>query len=197
MKPQAFLRASASPRQVFAFAFAFSLSLSSCIQPKPLPLMGAAPQFNLITQDGAPFASKSLDRHVWVADFVYTTCTGPCPMMSKQMREVQALTSEIPDVKLVSFTVDPEHDTPAVLAAYAKHFQYEPARWVFLTGEQAALSAAGLGFKLNSVDGSTTHSTRFVLVDRRQQVRGYYISSDDGFIQHLLHDIRQLERESS
>ncbi len=178
------------------FLIAFALSLSSCVQPKPLPQMGAAPHFNLTTQDGAPFASKSLDGHVWVADFVYTTCNGPCPMMSKQMREVQSLTSEIPDVKLVSFTVDPAHDTPPVLAAYAKHFKYEPARWVFLTGEQAALSAAGLGFKLNSVDGSTTHSTRFVLVDRRQQVRGYYISSDDGFIQHLLHDIRQLERES-
>ena len=176
---------------------AASLLAPACIQPKPLPVMGDAPKFQLTTQDGAPFDSRSLDGHVWVADFVYTTCTGPCPMMSSQMRQIQTLTAEMPDVKLVSFTVDPGHDTPPVLAAYAKHFKYDPARWVFLTGDQASLNGAGLGFKLNSVDGSTTHSTRFVLVDRRQQVRGYYISSDDGFIRRLLHDIRQLEGQAT
>jgi len=170
--------------------------LSACLQPKPLPLMSEAPRFQLTTQDGAPFDSKSLTGHVWVADFVYTTCTGPCPMMSSQMHQLQALTAETPDVKLVSITVDPQHDTPPVLAEYAKHFKYDPARWVFLTGDQATLNTAGLGFKLNSVDGSTTHSTRFVLVDRRQQIRGYYLTSDDGFLHRLLHDIRQLERES-
>jgi len=173
------------------------LVLSACLQPTPLPKMGDAPQFQLTAQNGAPFDSQSLDGHVWVADFVYTTCTGPCPMMSSQMRQIQSLTAEIPDVKLVSFTVDPKHDTPPVLAEYAKHFRYDPARWVFLTGDQARLNAVGLGFRLNSVDGSTTHSTRFALVDRRQQIRGYYISSDDGFIQRLLHDIRQMERETS
>jgi protein SCO1/2 len=190
-----FLRASAPPRQGFFVIVA--LSLAACIQPKPLEVMGAAPAFQLTTQTGAPFDSQSLTGHVWVADFVYTTCQGPCPMMSSQMRQIQSLTAEIPDVKLVSFTVDPQHDTPPVLAEYAKHFKYDPARWVFLTGDQAQLNQAGLGFKLNGVDGSTTHSTRFVLVDRRQRIRGFYISSDDGFIQHLLHDIRQLERDSS
>ena len=159
--------------------------------------MGQAPKFQLTTQDGAPFDSQSLTGHVWVADFVYTTCTGPCPMMSSQMRQIQSLTAETPDVKLVSITVDPQHDTPAVLAEYAKHFKYDAARWVFLTGDQPTLNTAGLGFKLNSVDGSTTHSTRFALVDRRQQIRGYYLSSEDGFIQRLLHDIRQMERETS
>jgi protein SCO1 len=176
---------------------AVNILAPACIQPKPLPRMGAAPAFQLTTQDGASFDSQSLAGHVWVADFVYTTCQGPCPMMSSQMRQIQSLTAETPDVKLVSFTVDPQHDTPPILAAYAKHFKYDPARWVFLTGDQARLNGAGLGFKLNSVDGSTTHSTRFVLVDRRQQIRGFYISSDDGFIQRLLHDIRQLERETS
>ena len=66
---------------------------------------------------------------VWVADFIYTTCEGPCPMMSKLMHQLQTLTAGMPDVKLVSFTVDPEHDSPPVLAAYAKHFQPDPARW--------------------------------------------------------------------
>ena len=171
--------------------------LAACIQPKPLPEMGAAPSFDLTAQSGAAFPSHSLDGHVWVADFVYTSCTGPCPLMSRDMHQIQTLTAEFRDVKLISFTVDPAHDSPPVLAEYAKHFQYDPARWSFLTGDQAHLNLVGLGFKLNSVDGSTTHSTRFALVDRRQHIRGYYMSSDDGFIQHLVHDIRQLEREAS
>jgi len=174
---------------------AVSLMAPACFRAAALPDLGAAPQFQLTTQSGAPFDSRSLRGHVWVADFVYTTCSGPCPMMSRRMHEIQDRTAEFPDIMLVSFTVDPAHDTPPVLAEYAKHFQYNPARWVFLTGEQSGLNAAGLGFKLNSVDGSTTHSTRFVLVDRQGHVRGYYISSDDGFLLHLLHDIRQLEGE--
>ena len=174
-----------------------AVALAACIQPKPIPAMGSAPAFELTTQTGAPFSSRSLDGHVWVADFVYTTCQGPCPMMSRQMHQLQTLTAETPDVKLVSFTVDPAHDTPPVLADYAKHFQYDPARWWFLTGDQGRLNEVGLGFKLNSVDGSTTHSTRFALVDRQQRIRGYYISSEDGFLQRLLHDIRQLEHETT
>ena len=174
------------------------LVLAACVQPKPLPVLGQLPEFELTAQTGQPFDSRSLDGHVWVADFVYTTCDGPCPMMSRQMRQVQELTAEMPDVKLVSFTVDPAHDTPPVLAAYARHFKYDPNRWYFLTGEQAKLNDVGLaGFKLNSVDGSMTHSTRFALVDRKGRIRAYYTSGEDGFILRLVHDIRQLEREKS
>ena len=188
-------RTAASPRRLVLIVSV--LALSACLQPKPLPVMGDAPKFQLTAEDGQPFDSQALNGHVWVADFVYTTCPGPCPMMSSHMHQIQTLTAETPDVRLVSFTVDPKHDTPPVLAEYARHFKYDPARWFFLTGDQARMNDAGLGFKLNSVDGSLTHSTRFVLIDQREQVRGYYIDSDDGMIQHLVHDIRQLERQSS
>ena len=172
------------------------LALAACVQPKPLPVLGQLPEFQLTAQTGQPFDSRSLDGHVWVADFVYTTCDGPCPMMSSQMHLVQTQTAETPDVKLVSFTVDPAHDTPPVLAAYAKHFQYDPARWHFLTGDPARLNDLGLnGFKLNGVDGSLSHSTRFVLVDGARRIRGYYTTSEDGFLRRLVHDVRQLERE--
>jgi protein SCO1/2 len=114
------------------------------------------------------------------------------------MRQVQTLTAEMPQVKLVSFTVDPERDTPAVLAEYAARFKYDPARWVFLTGDEATLNDLGFkGFKLNSVDGSLNHSTRFVLVDRRRRIRGYLSSTEDDFLRRVVHDIRQLERERS
>jgi len=171
-------------------------SLASCVQPKPLDDLGLAPSFQLTAETGQPFDSKSLAGHVWVADFVYTTCNGPCPMMSSQMRQIQnSSAAEMADVKLVSFTVDPAHDTPPVLAAYAKHFTQNPGRWYFLTGEQSKLNEVGLGFKLNGVDGSTTHSTRFVLVDRRGHIRGFYITAEDAFMPRLMHDLRQLEKQ--
>src|SRR5689334_8480924 len=170
----------------------------ACVQPKPLPILGKVPEFELTSQANSAFDSRSqLDGHIWVANFIYTTCDGPCPMMSSQMHQVQLQTAETPDVRLVSFTVDPQKDTPPVLAEYAKHFKYDPARWSFLTGDQSRLNDLALnGFKLNAVDGSMTHSTRFVLVDRARQIRGYYTTGEDNFMRKLMHDIRQLQRES-
>jgi protein SCO1/2 len=181
------------------FLFAASLLvLASCVKPGPLPVMGDIPPFQLVSQTGQPFDSHSLDGHIWVANFIYTTCTGPCPMMSHQMRGIQNSTSGTPEVKLVSFTVDPEHDTPPVLARYAALFKADPARWYFLTGEMERLNAlGGAGFRLNRVDGSLDHSTRFVLVDGQRRIRGYYLSSDGDFPGKLLHDLRQLQSRPS
>jgi protein SCO1/2 len=117
-------------------------------------------------------------------------------MMTTQMRQLQSSAAEISDVLLVSITVDPAHDTPAVLADYARHFKQDPARWFFLTGDMDKLNDLGVhAFKLNSVDGSLSHSTRFVLVDRRGRIRGFYTYGEDGFMPQLLHDVRQLETE--
>ena len=175
-----------------------ALLLSSCTHPTPLPILGQVPAFHLTAQSGQPFDSASLSGHIWVADFIYTTCPGPCPMMSSRMTRLQSSTTETPDVKLISFTVDPENDTPAVLTEYGKHFKADPARWTFLTGDRAVLNVLGLNaFHLNSVDGSLVHSTRFTLVDRQARIRGYYSSEEDGFLPKLLHDLRQLEAEKS
>ena len=172
--------------------------LCSCARVKPLPVMGDIPQFDLVASTGQPFDSRVLDGHVWVANFIYTTCDGPCPMMSHQMRGIQSSTESTPDVKLVSFTVDPKRDTPEALAKYSKFFKADGSRWYFLTGEMARLNDLGLnGFKLNSVNGDLSHSTRFVLVDKRRRMRGFYMTSDDDFPKRLLHDIRQLENEKS
>lgn len=177
----------------WAAVIALALAMGACITPHDLPVLGEVPQFQLVSQNGQPFDSRVLDGHVWVADFIYTTCTGPCPMMTTHMRQLQTLTAEIPDVLLVSFTVDPAHDTPEVLTEYARHYKQDPSRWWFLTGPVADLNDLGVrGFKLNSVDGSLTHSTRFVLVDRQRRIRGFYVSGEDGFMRQLLHDVRQV-----
>jgi protein SCO1 len=186
-----------SGRTQFA-AYLLCLLLAGCASPRRLDILGRIPPFQLIDQTGRPFDSKSLAGHVWVADFFFTTCPGPCPMMSSKMHQVQVGTADMPDVKLVSFTVDPAHDTPLVLAAYSRHFLAQTGRWWFLTGGQDELNDLGLNaFHLNSVDGSLDHSTRFVLVDRKMQIRGYYGAFDEGALPRLIADIRQLERNPS
>jgi protein SCO1 len=173
-----------------------ALALTGCAAKPPLPVLGEVPDFQLTSQTGAHIDRDTLRGHVWVADFFFTTCPGPCPRMSSQMHQIQKATASTPDVRLVSFTVDPAQDTPAVLAAYGKHFLADPGRWYFLTGAQSSLDHLGLaGFKLNAVDGSLDHSTRFALVDRAERIRGYYASSDDDFLDRLLRDLRQIERE--
>jgi len=174
------------------------VALAGCRKEPPLPVYWQVPAFQLTAQSGQPFDSKSLDGDIWVADFIFTTCPGPCPRMSSQMRGVQSAVASMPDVKLVSFTVDPKNDTPAALAAYATRYRAEPGRWFFLTGGQAALETiCRNGFKLGDVDGSLVHSTRFVLLDRRSRVRGLYSTSEDGALPKLLHDIRTLEGDKS
>jgi protein SCO1/2 len=169
------------------------LLLAACDRGAGLPVLGTIPHFALVDQTGAAFDSQRLEGRIWVADFMYTTCPGPCPMMSHQMRRI----AEASDVLLVSFTVDPQTDTPPVLAAYAKHYPVPPGRWWFLTGARAELNDLGLNaFHLNTVDGSLEHSTRFVLVDGRMRIRAYYQTLEDRFRPQLIADIRKLERSS-
>ena len=163
---------------------------------RALPVLGGIPRFQLTRQDGQAFDSRSLDGRIWVADFIFTNCPGPCPMMSERMRQVQTQTGDLADVRLVSFTVDPARDTPPVLDAYAKHFLAPPGRWFFLTGEAGRLDHLGFhGFHLNRVDGSLDHSTRFTLIDRKGRIRGYYGFSERDFPNRLVADVRRLERE--
>ncbi|HSB15986.1 MAG TPA: SCO family protein [Bryobacteraceae bacterium] len=175
------------------------LSLSGCApKAEPLPVLGEIPEFTLTAQDGAEFHGGSLRGSVWVADFIFTTCAGPCPRMSWQMSRLQEAFSDKPDVKFVSFTVDPERDTPEVLAAYGKRYQAQAGRWYFLTGPEQALHKLNReAFKLGNVDGSLNHSTRFVLLDRQSRVRGYYDSSDADSMKQLLADLKNLVRERS
>jgi protein SCO1/2 len=179
------------------FAGILPFILSSCSRPSgSLQVYYAVPEFHLTAQDGQPFDSKALNGKIWVADFIYTTCPGPCPRMTSQMKEVQNATKKMPDVKLVSFTVDPERDTPEVLAEYAKLHRASPGRWYFLTGPSETLGWLDWTvFKLGKLDKSLEHSTRFVLVDRRSAIRGYYDTSEAGSIAKLIDDIHALAQE--
>lgn len=160
-----------------------------------LPKLFEVPGFALIDQDGQPLAKENLLGKVWVADFVFTRCAGPCPMMTERMAGLQK-TVKNAEVKLVSFTVDPEHDTPKVLQAYGKKYGADTARWVMATGNLGTIFdvAAGMKIAAKPAEGETPiiHSTKFVLVDREGWIRGYYDGQDDAAISQLTHDADRL-----
>jgi protein SCO1/2 len=175
---------------------ALLLASLACSHTPALEVLGNIPRFDLVAQSGQPFHSQTLDGKIWVADFIYTTCPGPCPRMTSQMREVQDAVSKIPDVRLVSFTVDPAEDTPPVLAAYAKTHGAVDSMWYFLTGPAPTLEMLDRdAFKLGNIDAAMQHSTRFTLVDRQGRIRGYYDTSDSAAIPQVISDIQELERE--
>lgn len=174
-----------------------ALVLAGCGGKPPLPAYGVVPDFTLTDQAGAAFQSTAkLSKKIWIADFIFTNCPGPCPRMSSQMHQVQEALNGNDGVRFVSFTVDPARDTPTVLAAYAKHFEADPAKWYFLTGTEADLNRMSRGvFMLGNVDGSLEHSTRFALIDGSGRIRGYYLTSDADAIPTLIADAKRLLKE--
>lgn len=172
----------------------------NALRQRSVSSYGTVPSFQLTNQNGQSFGSAQLDGKIWIADFIYTTCPGPCPMISSRMSELQK-PLEKTDVHLVSFSVDPEKDTPAVLRSYAEKLQAEPGRWDFLTGAKSAIyKLSHDGFKLAVSDGSDAqgipvHSTRMVLVDRRGQIRGYYDAAEPETMTKLVADTNHLLRE--
>jgi protein SCO1/2 len=161
---------------------------------KPLPVLGEIPPFELTNQQGQKFDRFKLDGHVWVADFIFTNCESSCPRMSSKMHQLQGTTNA--DVRLVSFSVDPERDTPQALTEYGKKYSADNSRWTFLTGNPAVLDMLDHdAFKLGNLN--MDHSTRFVLVDKKGRVRGYYGLFDGDAISKLAKDAERLSQENS
>lgn len=142
----------------------------------PVVQLYSTPALTLTDQHGKPFSTSALRGHVWVADFIFTSCGGSCPIMSHQMADLQGKTPAAVD--FVSFTVDPKTDTPDVLEEYAQALHADPARWHFLTGTEPQMKDAALGMKIavQPADGqfALSHSDRFLLVDSTGHVVGVF-----------------------
>lgn len=171
--------------------------LTGCETRPPLPVFGTVPHFELIAQDGRAFDSNTLKDHVWVADFIFTNCPGPCLRMSTFLGRVQRATDQFPDIRMVSFTIDPARDTPSALTLFASKYHADPARWTFLTGPQPTLQLLSRdAFKFGDVDGTMNHNTRFALVDRKGRIRGYYGTTNDDPVAKVAADARRLRKET-
>jgi protein SCO1/2 len=169
----------------------------NALRQRTVSAYGNVPEFQLTNQDGNNFGSADLRGKIWIADFIYSTCPGPCPMISSRMSELQK-PLEKTDVHLVSFTVDPAKDTPEVLRTYAERLQAEPGRWDFLTGAQSTiynLSRNGFKLALGEEKGVPIHSTRMILVDRYGAIRGYYDAAEPDAVTKLVADTTHLLRE--
>lgn len=165
-----------------------------------LPQLGQVPDFALTDEAGQPVTRQDVDGAVWVADFIFTRCAGQCPMMSQRMKSVQDALKDT-GVQLVSFTVDPDHDTAEVLKTYAARSGAVPGRWRFVTGPREAIwRLAREGFRVGIADDGTVeepiaHSTRLILVDGTGAIRGYYDAMDDAAVARLTADARRLAQE--
>jgi protein SCO1/2 len=183
---------------------AFALVARAMRPRAPLPVYGQVPSFRLTDERGAPYTTESMLGHVTVADFVFTRCPTSCPRLTARMAELQArLAHDRSDVRLVSFSVDPENDTPPVLAAYAAKAHADPARWTFVTGGLDDMTrAVVLGFKVSAAkiergasEYEVTHGNWFVVADRAGALRGYYSTEEASDFDTLVADVERLERE--
>ena len=155
-----------------------------------LPAFGEVAPFRLTERSGRTVTNQDLQGKVWVADFIFTTCPGPCPLLSQKMELLEHALRKTDRVKLVSITVDPEVDTPAVLQKYAERYEADSDKWWFLTGSDIDIQALiEKSFRLPrsknpDLDapkfGRFMHSTRFVLVDGHGADPGFLRQSRSG-----------------
>jgi protein SCO1/2 len=183
------------------------LLVVGCQQQPPPEVYGSAPPFSLTDQQGATFNSADLRGRAVLMDFVYTHCTDACPLLSATFSQTQRKLGDAgllgSKVVLVSLSVDPEHDTPPVLAEYAQQFKADASSWRFATGDWDAVYDVVTGFKIATKpprppvgapppDGTElTHSTRIVLIDPQGQVRGY-LDGDDATADDLVSAVRKV-----
>ena len=198
-------RRSVSRRVVAGVLAGLAISLAACAcrsQADELPKLGQVSGLDFVSQSGQSFSDQTVKGKVWAAAFMFTRCPTVCPRITRTMRELQlAAQGEKVQLHLVSFSVDPDNDTPAVLSAYARRFEAELGSWSFVTGDpDAMVRVAQEGFKL-AVAGRAddkqehygiTHGSHLVLVDPQMTIRGYYRSSEEAEMTRLLGDARAL-----
>ena len=161
------------------------------------------PDFTLTTQEGETFKkSEELKDDIYVVDFFFATCPGICKKMSSQLTRVQEAYRDNPNIKLVSITVNPEHDSAAVLKNYAEQYSANPEKWYFLTGPREkiySLASEAFFLPVQQVPGQQEfiHSEKFMLVDKEQRVRGIYDGTDYEDVDRLVIEINVLLDEYS
>lgn len=176
--------------------------IGQTVQPKN-PIMGYVPDFSLTERSGRNVTKTDLLGGYWIASFIFTRCATSCPVAATELTKLQADLPE--EVLLVSFSVDPDYDSPEVLAEYAEEHGANLERWLFLTGEKNTLyKDIREGFHL-SVEGNSdappgwgvTHTPRFALVDEKGRIRGYYGSSEPEDMIRLRKDIMRLLKKDT
>jgi protein SCO1/2 len=161
------------------------------------PVLGEVPDFQFTERSGESFGKNNMRGTINVVNFFFTTCVGPCPIMNARVAELYQKYSTTDQVRFVSISVDPKRDSLTVLRKYAEDFGVTDNRWLFLRGEKEEVHRVSeKGFMLAG-DLPTIHSTKLVLVDRNQKIRGYYDSFDEESLRLLTVHVRELLYEDT
>lgn len=176
-----------------------------CGRDSALPVIAEAPPLSLIDQGGKPFDPKRLVGKIWLANFMFTSCPDVCPMLTSKMRSLQLrFGNHKREIELVSISVDPSNDTPAVLTKFAQEHEADLGNWSFLTGPEAQVRDVVMeGFKQamqevpakDNEPRNILHGTHIALVDKRGDIRGFYRTDNPSLLQ-LTQDAQQLMKET-
>lgn len=159
------------------------------------------PNFRYLNQDSVWIDQTKVEGRVFVADFFFTTCPSICPKMTSQLKRLQILTNDIPEIHFLSFSIDPEKDQPETLRRYIEEYGVSKTNWDFLTGDEEETHELGVkGFLVHAesdedAPGGFAHSPSFVLVDREGLIRGIYDGTSTADVDRLNQDIRKLLNE--
>lgn len=168
--------------------------------PEPaLDVLFDAPTFSVTDQNGNTVTNESMHGKVWIASLFFSECAGICPMMTSRLKDLQQTVTS-PTVQLISFSVDPEHDTPEVMKKYADKAKADSTRWHFVTGSKEQMFALARGLKLGMEPAHDNqpiiHSQQALLIDGKGHVRGVYDTNDEVSMKRLASDATILAAES-
>jgi protein SCO1 len=165
-------------------------------------LYARIPDFAFINQDSQQVTNQTFAGKVYVTDFFFTTCPSICPKMKSQLLRVYEKFKDNPRVMLLSHSIDPQHDTVAVLRDYAQRLQVSSQKWHFVTGEKDAIYGMAKHYLVSAMEdgdqpGGFTHSGHFVLVDAKGHIRGIYEGTVAESVDQLMLDIPVLLKENN
>lgn len=199
-------------KQLIIFLVALSCVLGAC-QPKKLPILGdrefingdsvyhTIPDFKFVDQDSNEVTNQTYNNKIYVADFFFTTCPTICPIMKTQMLRIYEKFKDNPEVGILSHTIDPRHDSVAVLKAYTKRLGVNGNFWHFVTGERDKIYEMGqkeyyvTAGEDSTAAGGIIHSGAFILVDKKRRVRGMYDGTQEKDVSKLIKDMSALLKE--
>ena len=207
--------ASSNFRKFVVMVLAAAIITSCAVKEERLPVFGQkevvagdtvyhtiAP-FSFVDQDSSIITNQTFQDKIYVADFFFTSCRTICPIMKTQMLRVYEATSEMPDVLILSHTIDPEYDTVALLHDFANRLGVESSRWHFVTGVKDSIyKIAQTSYFATAMEDKTEpdgfiHSGAFLLIDKKQRIRGKYDGTKEEDVNRLIIDIKRLRRESA
>jgi len=181
---------------VFCFTAFLINSFQKEMKREKLPVLGKVLPFTLTDIDNQGFDSSKLNGKVWIASFLFTTCSDVCPVMAKNLASLNRSFELEPGIKIVSISVNPEFDTPQRLKEFGERYKAKTSQWYFLTGSRDKIRDVVIhSFKLGSIEEPIFHSSYFALVDRHGYIRAYFDGTDQGEVNKLFKAAGQLVKQ--